>query len=174
MTQYIWSLSCHPGVQVEVRSAQFYRPHEACWLLVKSRLIRKFLWNLEHIFCSVQEMESLVPGWSVPLRRWPLCQWWRAEWQPRSTLCQSSSLLGPNFQFPLKREIWGLEKQVGEKKRYELLDDQFLITHRSNCVLLSFTVSDEVASVHALFDLRCSLSQTLIQVGRTGDVDIIH
>lgn len=106
MTQYIWSLSCRqiPGVQVGVRSAQFCRQHEACWHLVKSRLIRKFLLKLEYIFCSVQEMESLVPGWSVPLRRWPPCQWWRAEWQPRSTLCQSSSLLGPSFQFPLFRK----------------------------------------------------------------------
>lgn len=56
-----------------------------------------------------------------------------------------------------------------------MLDDQFLIiTHGSNCILLSFTVSNEVASVHTLLDLRRRLCQTLIQVGCAGNVDIIH
>lgn len=122
-TQSMWSLSCHqiPGAQVGVGSAPFYRQHEVCWPSIKSHLRRKFLFNLEHIFCSVQGMESLVPGWSVPLRRWQLCQWWREGWQPRSTLCQSSSLLGPSFQFPLfgeeEEKIWGLEKPTGVTNR---------------------------------------------------------
>lgn len=47
-------------------------------------------------------------------------------------------------------------------------------TYGSSVILLSCALSDEVARIHTLFDLRCSLSQTLIQVGCAADIYVIH
>ena len=44
------------------------------------------------------------------------------------------------------------------------------VTHRSNVVLLSFALSDKVAGVHALFDLRRSFGQAFVQVSRAADI----
>ena len=44
------------------------------------------------------------------------------------------------------------------------------VTHRSNLVLLSFALGDEVAGVHALLDLRRSFGQAFVQVSCAADV----
>lgn len=95
---WVWNTMSKP--------AQLYRQHKAQWPLVwfHQRKSCFLFFKLGHIFLYAQEMEILVPGWSVLLRRSPLYRRWRGEWQPRSTPCQSSSRSGPSFQFPLFRD----------------------------------------------------------------------
>lgn len=47
-------------------------------------------------------------------------------------------------------------------------------TYGSGVILLSCALSDEVAGIHTLLDLWCSLSQTLVQIGCAADIDVIH
>lgn len=70
------------------------------WLILTNVPSSLIQFKLGRIFWSVPETEIQVHGWSVLLRRCPLCQRWRGAWQPRSTPCQSSSRSGPSFQFP--------------------------------------------------------------------------
>lgn len=78
-----------------------------------------------------------------------------------------------------------MEKQVKKKRGVKDFSFFFLPeyaenrtltvpTYGSDAVLLPCALSDEVARVHTLLDLWCSLSQTLIQVGCGADVDAIH
>lgn len=137
-----------------------------------------FRFKLGHISWSVLETGIQVHGWSVRLRRCPLCQRWRGGWLPRSTPCQSSSRSGPSFQSPAFRKT---KNQTSQRAQILLLanaDDGRqavnVSTHGSGIILLSRALSDEVTGIHALLDLWCSLSQTLVQVRCAADIDVIH